>query len=86
VVVCAAVIVLRYRRRELPRTFRLPGMPFVPAIGVVFSLWLIAFLATETWLRFGTWFLLGLVVYFVYGYRNSKMNKEAATVGGAGTS
>jgi basic amino acid/polyamine antiporter, APA family len=80
VVVCVAVIVLRYRRPELPRTFRLPGMPFVPAIGVVFSLWLITFLAPETWLRFGVWFVLGLAVYFVYGYRNSRMSKESQPV------
>ncbi len=45
VVVCVAVIVLRYRRPDLPRTFRTPGMPVVPAIGVCFSIWLITFLA-----------------------------------------
>jgi APA family basic amino acid/polyamine antiporter len=73
VVVCIAVIVLRYRRPDLPRTFRCPGMPFVPAIGVVFSLWLITFLAPETWLRFGAWFLLGLVVWVLYGRRKSKL-------------
>jgi basic amino acid/polyamine antiporter, APA family len=80
VVVCVAVIVLRYRRPELPRTFRLPGMPIVPAVGVVFSLWLITFLTPTTWVRFGLWFVLGLVVYLGYGYRNSRMNKESATL------
>ncbi|MCC5698066.1 hypothetical protein LH612_33525, partial [Klebsiella pneumoniae] len=39
VVVCAAIIVLRYRRPELPRNFKCPGMPVVPLIGIVFSLW-----------------------------------------------
>ncbi len=73
VVVCAAVIVLRYRRPELPRTFRTPGMPFVPAIGVGFSLWLITFLAWETWLRFAVWLLIGLVIYFGYSYRRSEL-------------
>jgi APA family basic amino acid/polyamine antiporter len=71
VVVCIAVIVLRYRRPDLPRTFRCPGMPVVPVIGVVFSLWLITFLAPETWLRFGIWFAIGLVVYLAYGRRKS---------------
>jgi APA family basic amino acid/polyamine antiporter len=71
VVVCVAVIVLRYRRPDLPRTFRCPGMPVVPVIGVVFSLWLITFLAPETWLRFGIWFAIGLVVYLAYGRRKS---------------
>ncbi len=73
VVVCVAVIVLRYRRPDLPRSFRLPGMPVVPIIGVVFSIWLITFLAPETWLRFAAWFVIGLIVYAFYGYRRSKL-------------
>ncbi len=76
VVVCVAVIVLRYRRPDLPRTFRTPGMPVVPAIGVVFSLWLITFLSPETWLRFVIWFAIGLVLYFAYGYRHSVLNRR----------
>ncbi|MCH6159038.1 amino acid permease [Streptomyces marispadix] len=76
VVVCVAVIVLRYRRPDLPRTFRTPGMPFVPAIGVVFSLWLTTFLAWQTWVRFAVWFLLGLVVYFGYSYRRSELARQ----------
>jgi APA family basic amino acid/polyamine antiporter len=73
VVVCVAVIVLRYKRPELPRTFRTPGMPFVPAIGVVFSIWLITFLQWQTWARFAVWFALGLVVYFGYSFRHSNL-------------
>ncbi|MGW7518564.1 amino acid permease [Streptomyces sp. NPDC054796] len=73
VVVCVAVIVLRYRRPDLPRTFRCPGMPVVPALGVVFSLWLTTFLAWQTWVRFAIWFALGLVVYFAYSYRRSEL-------------
>ena len=75
VVVCVAVIVLRYRRPDLPRSFRLPGMPVVPALGVIFSLWLITYLAVETWLRFAVWFLLGALVYFLYGRRHSRLNE-----------
>ncbi|WP_028814373.1 amino acid permease [Streptomyces flavidovirens] len=74
-VVCTAVIVLRYRRPELPRSFRTPGMPLVPAIGVVFSIWLITFLAWQTWLRFAAWFALGLIIYFAYSYRKSALAK-----------
>jgi APA family basic amino acid/polyamine antiporter len=76
VVVCIAVIVLRYRRPDLPRSFRCPGMPVVPAIGVVFSLWLISFLAPETWLRFALWFLLGLVVYLFYSKNRSRLARR----------
>ncbi|OZM70325.1 amino acid permease [Amycolatopsis antarctica] len=71
VVVCIAVIVLRYKQPDLPRGFKCPGMPFVPAIGVIFSLWLITFLNPETWLRFAAWFGVGLIIYLVYGRRKS---------------
>ncbi|SEG99893.1 basic amino acid/polyamine antiporter, APA family [Nonomuraea solani] len=74
VVVCVAVIVLRYRRPDLPRTFRTPGMPVVPAVGVVFSIWLITFLDPLTWLRFAAWFAIGLAVYFAYSRRHSALN------------
>ncbi|GAB3207562.1 amino acid/polyamine/organocation transporter, APC superfamily [Marinactinospora thermotolerans DSM 45154] len=83
VVVCIAVIVLRYRRPDLPRSFRCPGMPFVPILGVVFSLWLISFLDLQTFLRFGAWLLIGLVVYFGYSYRKSNLNRPRS--GGAVT-
>ncbi|WP_018680292.1 amino acid permease [Actinokineospora enzanensis] len=77
VVVCVAVIVLRHRQPDLPRTFRTPGMPVVPIVGIVFSLWLITFLTAVTWLRFAIWFVLGLVVYFAYGRRHSELNSTA---------
>ncbi|MDN5749013.1 MAG: amino acid permease [Pseudonocardia sp.] len=73
VVVCVSVIVLRYRRPDLPRSFRCPGMPVVPIIGVVFSLWLISFLTLATYLRFGVWFVLGGIVYFLYSRKHSKL-------------
>jgi APA family basic amino acid/polyamine antiporter len=73
VVVCIAVVVLRYKQPDLPRTFRCPGMPVVPLIGVGFSIWLISFLDPVTWLRFAVWFLLGLVIYLVYGRRRSRL-------------
>ncbi|MFK4144820.1 amino acid permease [Streptomyces sp. NPDC004065] len=76
VVVCTAVIVLRYRQPELPRSFRTPWMPFVPALGVVFSIWLITFLQWQTWVRFAVWFLIGCVVYFGYSYRRSELAKR----------
>jgi APA family basic amino acid/polyamine antiporter len=76
VVVCIAVIVLRYRHPDLKRSFRTPGMPVVPAIGVVFSLWLITFLAWQTWVRFAVWFVIGRVVYFGYSYKRSALARS----------
>ncbi|MEO3806372.1 amino acid permease [Nonomuraea sp. B1E8] len=81
VVVCLAVIVLRYRQPGLHREFRTPGMPVVPAVGVVFSIWLITFLDPVTWLRFAAWFVLGLVIYFAYSRRHSALERSPAGTG-----
>ncbi|OIJ92786.1 amino acid permease [Streptomyces sp. MUSC 14] len=83
VVVCAAVIVLRYRQPELPRTFRTPGMPVVPALGVLFSIWLITYLQWETWVRFAVWFVIGCVVYFGYSYKRSALAGQPSAGGSA---
>lgn len=77
IVVCIAVIVLRRTRPEVPRTFRLPLMPIVPAFGVLASLFLILQLHWETWLRFGVWLLIGLALYFLYGRKHSLMNPDS---------
>jgi basic amino acid/polyamine antiporter, APA family len=77
IVVCIAVIVLRYKQPDLPRTFRCPGMPVVPLVGVGFSIWLISFLDPVTWLRFAMWFLLGLVIYLAYGRRRSRLAQRS---------
>ncbi len=75
VVVCVSVIVLRRTRPDIPRPFKTPFMPVTPAIGVIFSLWLITFLEPVTWLRFVVWFAIGLVIYFAYGRSHSKLNE-----------
>lgn len=77
VVVCVAVIMFRYTRPDAERSFRLPLMPFVPAFGVLASLFLILQLHAETWLRFGVWLVIGLVVYFAYGRRHSLLNPDS---------
>ncbi|WP_263253040.1 amino acid permease [Saccharopolyspora rosea] len=77
VLVAVSVVVLRRTRPDQPRTFRTPLVPLVPAIGVVFSLWLITNLEPVTWLRFGGWMVLGLVVYFLFGYRRSAERAKA---------
>ena len=78
IVVSAAVIVLRYRSPEIPRTFRTPFMPVLPLVGIGFSIWLISQLSVVTWLRFVVWFLVGVVVYAFYGYRRSHLGRGVA--------
>src|SRR5688500_727 len=77
VVVCFAVIVFRYKKPDAPREFRLPLMPVVPAFGVLASAFLMFQLHWETWMRFGIWLVIGLVIYFAYGKRHSLMNPNS---------
>src|SRR6185295_18375824 len=73
IVICASVILLRIRKPDLPRAFRTPWVPVVPLIGIVFSLWLLSELAVITWMVFLAWVALGMLVYFGYGIRHSKL-------------
>lgn len=73
--VSVAVIVLRKTRPELPRAFRCPGVPYIPALAVVCCLGLMTYLSLETWIAFGIWLLIGLVVYFTYARKNSLLHK-----------
>lgn len=77
VVVCVAVIMFRRTRPDAARSFRLPLMPFVPAFGVLASLFLISQLHWETWVRFGVWLVIGLALYFGYGRRHSLLNPDS---------
>ena len=73
VIVCAGVWVLRVRRPELKRPFRTPWVPFVPLMGILISLALIASLNGLTIIRLFVWLGIGLVVYFTYSVKNSKV-------------
>jgi APA family basic amino acid/polyamine antiporter len=77
VVVCAAVILFRYTRPDTPRSFRLPFMPFVPAFGILSSLFLMLQLPWETWARFLVWLVIGFLIYFAYGRKHSVLNPES---------
>ncbi len=73
VVVAVGVVVLRRTRPDLPRSFRTPLVPLVPAASVCASLWLMLNLPAETWLRFAIWMVAGFLVYFTYGTRHSRL-------------
>ncbi|MET9835068.1 amino acid permease [Streptomyces sp. NPDC006385] len=75
-----AVIVLRYRRPELERTFRVPLGPVLPVLGFLFCAYNMFSLDTVTWVVFGCWMAAGLVFYFVYGYRRSRLAAAGAPV------
>ncbi|MDX3754879.1 amino acid permease [Streptomyces mirabilis] len=68
-----AVVVLRRTRPEMRRTFRVPLSPVLPAIGFALCVWMMGSLSAVTWVVFGVWMAAGLVFYFSYGYRRSRL-------------
>src|SRR5215212_404323 len=66
VIVSAGVLVLRYRRPELPRPFRTPLVPVVPALGILICGYLMYGLPPDTWIRLIVWLVIGLAIYFLY--------------------
>jgi APA family basic amino acid/polyamine antiporter len=76
-IVCAGVFVLRYTDPDRPRPFRTPWVPFVPIAGIFACFYLMWGLPADTWARLIIWMLLGLVIYFLYGRRHSKVQAAA---------
>ncbi|MFC6065569.1 amino acid permease [Streptomyces ochraceiscleroticus] len=68
-----AVIVLRKTRPDMPRTFRTPLAPLFPAVGFLLCIWMMGSLDAVTWMVFGVWMAAGLVFYFAYGMRRSRL-------------
>jgi len=76
VLVNIGVIVLRRTRPEMPRPYRVPWSPVLPILGVLFALYLMKDLPLSTWIRFVVWLVIGMVIYFSYGYKNSRLRRE----------
>jgi len=74
VLVCVAVIVLRKTNPELKREFRTPWVPFIPILGILACLLMMVGLGWTNWLRLFAWMAIGILIYFVYSKKNSKLN------------
>ncbi|MFE9441741.1 amino acid permease [Streptomyces sp. NPDC006602] len=73
-----AVMVLRRTHPDMPRTFRVPLSPVLPALGLGFCVWMMGSLSAITWVVFGVWMAVGLVFYFGYGHRRSRLVQPEA--------
>ena len=73
------VIVLRRTRPDLKRGFRVPFVPVFPIIGALLAIFLMKYLEAATWIRFGAWLLIGVVIYFAYGIRHSRLRQGEVT-------
>lgn len=65
--VSVGVIILRRSQPNLPRSFRVPWVPFLPIVSILCCLVLMMSLPLETWIRFVVWLAIGLIIYFSYG-------------------
>ncbi|MTD54148.1 amino acid permease [Amycolatopsis pithecellobii] len=80
VLVSAGVLILRRTHPDLPRAFKVPGVPVIPLLAILACLWLMLNLTVLTWLRFAAWMVVGVVIYFAYSRRNSLLGKRNAKV------
>jgi len=76
ILVSIGVIVLRKREPGRPRPFRVPGYPVTPVLSALACFGLILGLERSNWLRLLIWLVIGLVVYFLYGYRHSVLRAQ----------
>jgi APA family basic amino acid/polyamine antiporter len=76
VLVAAGILILRYIEPDRPRPFRTPLVPWVPLGAIISCGWLMRELSWVTWMRFIGWLVVGLFVYFAYGYWNAKATVE----------
>jgi basic amino acid/polyamine antiporter, APA family len=73
VLVCIGVWVLRVRDPKAPRQFKVPAVPVVATLGVLFNALMIFGLGWLNWLRLAVWLVVGLVIYFLYSRKHSKL-------------
>lgn len=75
-IVSIAVLILRITRPDIPRPFKTPLVHIVAPLGAIFSLLQMVFLPPDTWIRLLIWTIIGLRIYFLYGFKNSRLAKK----------
>src|SRR5690606_32793988 len=73
--VCIGIMVLRKTLPNADRPFRTPLVPFVPIMGVLVCIYLMYSLPAESWYRLAIWMAIGIVIYFAYGKKHSKVRE-----------
>jgi basic amino acid/polyamine antiporter, APA family len=74
ILVCAGVWIMRVKNPELKRQFKTPLVPLVPILGIIVCGAMIFGLGWPNWMRLGIWMIIGFIIYFAYGIKNSRLN------------
>ncbi|MEO5357527.1 MAG: amino acid permease [Nitrospirae bacterium YQR-1] len=74
-IVCFGVLILKYTRADIKRTFRVPWGPVIPVGGIISCFYLMAGLPLGTWYRMIIWLFIGLIVYFTYSMKKSSLKR-----------
>ncbi|MFL6277037.1 MAG: amino acid permease [Blastocatellia bacterium] len=77
-IVCVGVMVLRKTQPNIERPFKAPAVYVTGTLGALFSVAMMGFLPGDTWIRLAVWLVIGLLIYFLYGARHSKISRRAA--------
>ncbi len=79
ILVCIGIVIMRKREPNRPRGFKTPWVPVIPLLGVISCFYLMFGLPRITWIRFGGWLAVGLVIYFLYGRWHSKLHTSKSS-------
>ena len=71
--VCLGVIIVRRTNPDMPRGFKVPLVPYIPILGIVVCITMMVFLPVDTWIRLVAWMIIGIVVYFCWSRKHSKL-------------
>jgi APA family basic amino acid/polyamine antiporter len=85
VIVCAAVLILRSKRPDAHRPFKVPFGPVFPILGVLSCVYLMVNLTVMTWVRFLVWLDLGMIIYWFYGRTHSPLVNQVERAARSGT-
>lgn len=77
VIVCGAVLIMRKTHPNHPRPFRVPWVPLIPILGIVWNFLMMCTLGLDNWLRLVVWFLIGQAVFFTYSRKHSHLTGSA---------
>lgn len=76
VLVCIGIMVMRKTMPDAPRSFKTPLVPLVPILGIIVCVFMMASLPGASWVRLLIWMALGIMIYFVYGKKKSRLRNE----------